>query len=272
MKIAFYLTRPKDAELCRSLNGVGKVYVHDDKQLAANVDLHCVIGLRQKSIKDQARAVGAPYLYFDKPYDRKKWPQWWRISYDAQQPGDYIGLLNFPRNRNVWRFKTWRPTNDNTPIVIGGWSNKCSEYLGIEKPEDYIERIMPELRKHTNRPMVYRAKPSYHEAYKVDGAVFSKTKVIGVDMNTAWALVTHASGICFDALLAGVPSIILGPGVTAPVSSRFIESIENPRLASDEERLQLLANIGYHQWSVDEFQSGVAKPHIEEIINAACDL
>lgn len=74
----------------------------------------------------------------------------------------------------------------------------------------------------------------------------------------AHILVTHGSNACLDAMMAGIPSIILGPGVMGPISSRDLADLEHPRMAGKAERSQLLANLAYHQWTEAEMASGLA--------------
>jgi hypothetical protein len=53
-----------------------------------------------------------------------------------------------------------------------------------------------------------------------------------------------------------VPSIVLGPAIARNISSSTVADIEQPRLATLEERIQFLNDTGYYNWHVDELASG----------------
>ena len=80
-------------------------------------------------------------------------------------------------------------------------------------------------------------------------------------------MVTFGSNACFDAVLQGIPSVVIGNGVAKPISSVSIGAIESPYLAKDGERAQWLHRLAYCQWSMAEMASGEAWPHIRRMIN-----
>ena len=102
-------------------------------------------------------------------------------------------------------------------------------------------------------------------AKKIPGVKSCWTQPVGQLMPNAHALVTHGSYISVDALLHGVPSIILGPMVTRPISSTSLAEIERPRLATDEERLQVLANFAWTQYTLPEIRKGWAWAQIKRL-------
>lgn len=81
-------------------------------------------------------------------------------------------------------------------------------------------------------------------------------------LRNAHVMVTHGSNACFEAVLAGVPVIVLGDAVAKPISSTVIEEVRRPHLARARDRKQWLANLMYHQWTMPEFEGGEAWNHI----------
>jgi hypothetical protein len=65
-------------------------------------------------------------------------------------------------------------------------------------------------------------------------------------------------------MMAGVPSVVTGPGVVGPISSRELEEVERPRLASDAERWQLLWNLAHWRYSLDEIADGTMWRFVQE--------
>jgi len=68
--------------------------------------------------------------------------------------------------------------------------------------------------------------------------------------------------------IPGVPTIVLGEAVSAPLSSSSLGDIEAPRLAKFSQRLQWAADLAYCQWTIDEFRSGEAWPHLRKLLIA----
>jgi hypothetical protein len=234
-------------------------------KLGVDCDLHCIVGVKHAKVERVLRARGLPFLYWDKPYNRE-WKKYWRLSYSAHQPTKYLMLREFnpdrARKQGWLNFKPWRMHGDG-PILFAGASNKYHTFHGLPSPDAYAAEVLRDVRRVTDRPFVYRPKPSYREARPIAGAGFSRIRPLGPDMGRARVLVTHGSSACLDAMLAGVPSVILGDAVTRGLSSTSIAEIERPRLASVEERRQMLASLAHFQWTLDEIARGDIWPVID---------
>lgn len=277
MRAQFFVSdKGRDLDLARAFCGCADVTITRDGMPRDGFDIHCIIGLKHLAIKERLEAAGMPYLYWDKGYRRRDWPHWWRVVYNAQQPGHYLGNLNFPDDRAAaqgWlRLPRWRSRGDH--IVLGGWSGKCSAFLGIDGPTEYLTEIVARIRRvGSDRRILYRAKPSWRAAEPIPGTDFSGFGRTSVeeDLTGAHALITHSSGTCDDALAMGVPSIVLGPGTVRSISTigfSCLEDLENPRLATEDERTKLLSNKAYHQWNLDELRSGAAVASVHTIIES----
>lgn len=238
------------------------------KALGAGVgdsaDFICVIGIRNAGLIQELKVAGQPFLYFDKGYNRQ-WnsssPQWWRVAVNAHQPTDYLMKMSLPGDRareQGWKTNPWR-ANGPGRIIFAGSSEKYHSFHGLGDPNAYARHIIGEIRRVApSRVIIYRPKPSWGQAEPVEGSVFHNRARHNIreDLADAGLLVTHGSNACFEALLMGVPSIILGDGVTRDISSRSLAAIEDPCLVPMVFRAQLLANLAYCQWSLDEIRSG----------------
>lgn len=240
-----------------------------DKVPRTDADLHCIIGVKHAKLMRALEVDGLPYLFWDKGYNRE-WPRWWRVSFNSHQPVKYL-TRQFPADRAAsqgWlrRFRPWRPYGVGT-VLFAGASAKYHAYHELPDPTTYAADVVRQLQALTPLNIVYRPKPSWSEAEAVAGARFSRGREFSTDLEAAGVLVTHGSSACFEALLAGVPSIVLGDGVTRPISSTTLEDVRRPKLASDDDRYKLLCALAYFQWSVDEISSnGVGR--IMECFNA----
>lgn len=235
-------------------------------------DLACMVGVKSATLWQRHREAGIPLLYFDKGYSRHRRPnstwEYWRVSPNAHHPtGTSLISHNYPANRLMRMgldIKPWR-SKTKGPIIFAGSSAKYHEFYGMPDPTEYAQMVISEIRRFTTREIVYRPKPSWRDATPIAGARYSQNpESLGTLLMNAQCLVTHGSNACFEAMVAGVPTIILGDGVTRPLSSISLADVERPLIPHHKKRYQLLANIAYHQWTLPEMVSGEAWDTIGE--------
>jgi hypothetical protein len=261
--------KPEESALIKALGAAPGVKItmlaKRTGEFSADCDMHCIIGVKHAKLMKALEAKGLPYLYWDKAYNRH-WPRWWRMSYCSHQPTRYLMLREFGRLRaraQGWlNFRPWR-ANGEGPILFAGASAKYHVYHGLLEPDAYAAQVLREVRCVSQREFVYRPKPSYRAACPIEGAGFSHVRAFAPDLESARVLVTHGSSACLDALLEGLPSVVLGDGVTRGISSTRIDDVEAPRLACVEDRRQMLAALGYFQWSLAEIAQGEHWPVID---------
>ncbi len=241
---------------------------------AAKCDAVGFFGVKSLRMFDAHRAAGVHTLMFDKGYVRRArrgglGTEYTRVAVDGHHPD--LSRKWYPPDRLERLGLTparWRKAGRH--IVIVGSSAKYHKFYGLPDPTDYAQALVRDIRRHTDRPIVYRPKPSWREAQPVDGAGYSQAgEPLARVLSDAWAVVTHGSNACFEAILSGIPCIVLGQAIARPISSTALCDIEAPRLASDQDRRQWLANLAYHQWTFPEFKSGRAWAVIRSEFNPA---
>lgn len=247
------------------------------------VDAVVLIGVKSIDLYRACREAGIHTIMLDKGYvrhDEAGKPQpsgvlggvWshTRAALDAHHPTKAMMQRNYPRDRAKHlglELKPWR--NDGDYILLAGSSAKYHRFYNLPEPTEWARNVVAELRRYTDRLIYYRPKKSWRDSVEIEGTVWARSKEpIKNALNNAWALVTHGSNACFEAALYGVPSIILGDGVSMPISSTDLSEVENPRLADIKERRQWLANLMYQQWTMIEYQSGEAWAVIKEQIRS----
>lgn len=280
MKLIFYSSdKPREQDLGRAVLAGAKQHGWDveQRQLCASPVIErgttavAMVGVKSKRLFDLAEAAGAVPVMFDKGYVRSRRPgarvwDYWRVSPGAHHPTQTsLMRRKLPRDRLddlALDVAPWRQRGYS--VVIAGSSAKYHEFYGLPEPNVYYRELVEALREITRKPIIYRPKPSYREAKRIKGAEFSvgNENITGA-LQGAWVLVTHGSNACFEAALMGVPSIVLGDGVAAPISSNRIEDVDDPPLGKRE---QWLANLAYHQWNENELRSGQAFAHLGEWI------
>lgn len=280
MKIAFYISTGKSREkpLCDAWVAGAKRTGDHLTVLPNNVpdpveaDIAVMVGLKSIDFRYRCQAMGQRVLTFDKGYDRKE--DWWRVSIDRHQPTHYLMTLDRDVDRMQaagWSPAPWRKDDLNAPVIIAGGGRKYYDAHDLAEPVEYIASLVAEIRAAgCRRKIWYRPKPSMSDVMPVPGTLLSRHKSIYEIVPGAHALVTFGSNACFEAMLSGVPSIVLGDAIARPVSSISLSEIEQPRMCPENERLSLLSTLAYCQFRLSEITTGAAidelKAQLREII------
>lgn len=231
-------------------------------------DAFAFTGVKGMEIAKLCKDNGVPFFYFDKGYIRDR--IWWRVSYCSHHPTQYLYHMDMPEDRfekTGWGFRKWQ-SNKNGHILLAGSSLKYHIFYGLPHPSDYAENIITKIREHSRRPVLYRPKKTWKDAVPVKGSQFSTEKSIWSDLEGAFAFVTHGSNACFEAMLYGIPAVILGDAVTRPISSIQLERLWDggPHKASNARRRKLLCNLAYCQYKVPEISEGRIWRTLDEFI------
>lgn len=231
-------------------------------------DAACILGIGYISTWDRVQSAPVPMVYFDKGFTRTG--DYNYASIGAYRPVDYVGDWGKPddrRKRFGWEPKPWREPTPDGHILIAGSSLKFHEFHRLGHPEQWRDNIAREIRKYSKRWIKYRPKPNQplgdvclglNGDWRADSR-----KPLEEDLTNCHVCITHGSSVALDALLAGVPGIVLGTAITLPISDSKLERVERPYLATMYERTALLNDLGYCQWSNVEYADGTAWRHIK---------
>lgn len=80
--------------------------------------------------------------------------------------------------------------------------------------------------------------------------------------------VSFSSGFGVDSLIAGTPCIVDSPASFAyEISNRGLHpNFSKPHYVTEEERTKWLSKLAYHQWFIDEMESGECWNHIKNLM------
>lgn len=228
---------------------------------APTENVRFIVGNRDtKQIDD-----GIHRFVFDKGYDRKhisesEWLHWsirhmpsWpesRLLVDA--PHDRIDTLSVELEER-------KTTGDIITVALSSQKYCTQHHLGDARK--YAENLIAEIKKITNRPIVYRPKPSYHDAGPIKGTKFNHSKgssVMRRIMNSSHVLITEGSHISSRAVIAGVPAISLDGGMAYSVTGKTLDNLEEPYWPDEKKRKNWFADIGYSHYTIPEIASGLA--------------
>lgn len=232
-----------------------------------DTDVACCFGVkgRSKQIIVDHRAVGKGTLFFDKGYSRGKGEgghtEYSRISVNATDPLAYMMKQRRSDRRfrllgvKLGRYSAYAGGH----VLICGSSQKYHEFHKLDEPDTYAQKLVRVLRKHTQRQIIYRPKPSWKGARPIAGTSFSSGGCSIADaLRGCHAVVTHGSAAAMDAVMAGVPAIVLGPSIALPVAEEDLAQVEQPRFPAEDERQRWCNAMAYCQWTTDELRDGSA--------------
>jgi hypothetical protein len=166
--------------------------------------------------------------------------------------------MGMPDDRRIefgWHPKPWKSSGEYILLGISG-----PGYYGFDRiihPLEYTEYLIDKLFSIIKIPIVVRPKPSFMFELQ-DIRVRMSNGDLHSDLENAKVLVTFASNVCLASILEGVPTLVLGDGVTRSICSTDIADIHDPIRSSLEHRIALLNDLAYHQWSSEELRSGEA--------------
>lgn len=211
------------------------------------------------------RAAGCHYVYVDLGYWGRlsdgKFNGYHKVSVDARHPTDYFQDLKHDAKRLVvfgkLKLKPWRKRG--THILLAGMSAKACAAEGF-RPEQWENDIVSLIRRHTDRPIIYRPKPNWPDFSLLEGCSIDKNLELAQSFIDCHAIVTHHSNVAVDGIVAGIPAFSWR-GVAKPQALQDITSIGKPLLGDDRE--QWMKDISYCQWSVNEMTHGKPWEHLK---------
>ncbi len=234
------------------------------------VSVACIFGVKKPSRRFLAdhRAANIHTLFFDKGYTRRPLDKKsrFRVSANAIQPTDYLMRVKHPADRfraTGIMFKKQRDTTPDSPVLIAGSSQKFHDWFPRVSPSDamaYYEMLVRNIRSYTQRPIIWRPKPSWKLAEPIRDTRYSEMPVtIEMELVEAHSCIVTGAGVAFHALAKGVPTYVM-PGfsnVAAGVATPTLDRLWfGNGLPDDDTRYQFCCNVCYQEWTLPQFSEG----------------
>jgi hypothetical protein len=172
--------------------------------------------------------------------------------------------------------KDYRSNGDHILLMLqrnGGWS------MGTYDIQEWVNSVIHDLRKVTDRPIVVRSHPGDKAAkhyldpnnpqckIKWSKRVrLSHNKNLVDDLKNCWAAVNHNSSPSVGAAIEGVPIFITDTEKSQckEIANIKISSIENPILY---DRQSWVERLSMFHWNFDELKSGECWSHMKKFIS-----
>ena len=163
------------------------------------------------------------------------------------------------------KIKPWR--NKGEHVLIVGQNMFDASLFGIDF-EWWVKNTIQHLRRHRDRDIVFRDHPENKDQMKnlidtykwTKQVTYSNSGTINDDLKNAHCTVAYTSGSSIDSMIAGIPVITCSEyNFLWPISSHSLEDVENPKC---DKREQLLYDLAYTQWTVEEIRQGKPWQHL----------
>lgn len=236
---------------------------------SGHYDVAVFYGL-MREILDGYRNAGKKAIYVDLGYwgrhEGGRRSGFHKVSINSRHPTSYFQQVKHAGDRfDHFRVPVLPPKKAKDGyIMLAGMSAKAAaaESFG---PEQWERSAIAEIRKHTDREIIYRPKPNWHDARALPGTKMIKGQDGDVHqyLNNCHAVVTHHSNVALDAVLYGVPAFSWD-GISTVMGSNDLSKIEKPPLPDLDVRRQFAADAAYTQFNVQEIIEGVAWRHLKD--------
>ena len=163
------------------------------------------------------------------------------------------------------KVKPWRDKGEHVLLIGQNMSDASLSGLNMAW---WIENTIKMLLKNTDREIIVRDHPENKRKLKETVDRFNYTNRVSYDKNVnikdslhnSWCTVSYTSGSSVDSIIEGIPVITCSEhNFIWPISSHSLEDVENPKCNSRE---QLLYDLAYTQWSVEEIRQGKPWKHL----------
>ena len=193
----------------------------------------------------------------------------WKVGLNGINRTAYFGEQNNDRSRATSMglvCKPWR--SDGDFILICGQHDKSLQWQGMPSMSNWFLQTYDEIRKHTDRPIIFRPHPrcrlphielGLKHVYRQEPQHVSGTyDDFDMQFDNIWATISHSSNPGVHSVISGVPSFVSNSSLAYDVGNDidFLHNIENPVMP---DRTQWLNDYAWTEFSTKEISLGL--PH-----------
>jgi hypothetical protein len=231
--------------------GSGGYISNWDKEKTTNAAL-VIRGLgggSQKAIK-HCWDTGRTFYAIDTGYfGNQKNKRWHRVTKNALQNTGPIIPRDADRTKRIgYEYKHF---TFGRKILICPPSEKVMNLWNQPDPKTWTQQVIDELKKHTDRPIEVRLKPTRSER------VSDNTIQQALD-DDVYCLITYNSIAATEALMYGKAAIALGPNAASAICNSSLSDIENLNIPDRHQMMAFVHHLSYCQFTEDEMRDGTA--------------
>ena len=177
----------------------------------------------------------------------------------AQRKLDANLLIKAPEHYSGERWKRlgiqFKDVTGGKKILVVPPSQKVMKYFELDL-DIWIENTIMEIKKHTQRPVELRRKPSREDRVSVN----TMEQALADDVH---CMVTFNSIAALESMVYGVPAIVLGPNCAQDICEKRISNIEFIKHPGRKQLTWLCRYLSNNQFVYDEMLNGFAWSRIK---------
>lgn len=286
-KIIFYLDRNRKDKTISAIQKSLQIFLqnhHPNHEICPNGKfslgdigftwgIPCIYKSNTKNrmkIHQMYRNKKRPLLVYEKGFLKRE--IYYSIGWNSIVGFGYYNNTNMPSDRFEKLNITLSPHQPKTTgnILICGQIPWDSQVQHLPNYRKWVQQIVQQIRKHTNRPIVYRPHPKQNPknskaVLTLPNTIKSTKATLEEDFQEAFVVISYNSNSLVESLISGIPFFCFDRGsVVYDLANHDLTQIETPNFPDDKSRYQKLCDIAYSQWNTTEIESGEFWQHIKK--------
>lgn len=200
----------------------------------------------------------------------------WKVGLNGiNRDGDYLPDSNDSTRASLQglKLKPWR--KDGEYILICGQHDKSLQWSKMPRMSDWFMQTYREIRKHTDRPIVFRPHPRCRlphielglkhvyrqEPVKIGGSYDD----FDMGFDDVHCTISWSSNPGIHSVINGVPAFVSTHSLAYPVANDidFLHDIEQPMMP---DRQQWLNDYAHTEYTVEEISQGIPLKHLTSLL------
>jgi hypothetical protein len=201
----------------------------------------------------------------------------WKVGLNGINRDAYFGPCGNTNDRRVslgLNLKLWR--KDGEFILVCGQHDKSLQWQNMPSMSNWFLNTYDEIRKHTNRPIIFRPHPrcrleqiehGLRHVYRQEPKHVSGTyDDFDMQFDNIWATISYSSNPGINSCIAGIPSFVSSHSLAYPVANDidFLQDIENPIMP---DRTQWLDDYAHTEYTLEEIAAGIPLKRLTSALN-----
>jgi hypothetical protein len=201
----------------------------------------------------------------------------WKVGLNGINRDAYFGEQDNDRTRADslgLGCKPWRSNGDF--ILICGQHDKSLQWQDMPSMSNWFMQTYREIRKHTDRPILFRAHPrcrlphielGLKHVYRQEPRQLPGTyDDFDMKFDNIWATISYSSNPGIHSIMNGVPSFVSPSSLAYPVANDidFLFDIEEPHMGA---RQAWLNDYAHTEYTIKEISQGIPLKHLTSAIS-----